>query len=237
MKKQALWLTSFLLFLIFSINYANAKLPNMLEIKSTSVDLESGKIYIQGFKFGNNPIVALDKVFLEIETSNDTYIQAWLPRDRVVESRTYRLIVARDFAGYYYFYKYFTYNKKTDLLDITIGAKEKSEPGVMESPIPLSPPHELGSMKFYKKYKSVSLQPTQIETITCSCNVSNDIMWSGGYFINDIDDSTLEYLIAVMESYPTYNNYIPRGWTVRVANYTKTDTITVTVRILCVDMD
>ena len=125
----------------------------MLEIKSTSVDLESGKIYIQGFKFGNNPIVALDKVFLEIETSNDTYIQAWLPRDRVVEPRTYRLIVARDFAGFYYFSKYFTYNKKTDLLDITIGTKEKSEPEVMESPIPLSPPHELGSMKFYKKYK------------------------------------------------------------------------------------
>ncbi len=62
-------------------------------------------------------------------------------------------------------------------------------------------------------------------------------MWSGGYFINDINDSTLEYLIAVMESYPAYNNYIPRGWTVRVANYTKTDNVTVNVRILCVDMD
>lgn len=237
MKKQALWLTSFLLFLIFPSNYANAKISNMLEIKSTSVDLESGKIYIQGLKFGNNPIVALDKVFLEIETSNDTYIQVWLPRDRVVEPRTYRLTVARDFAGFYYFYKYFTYNKKTDLLDITIGAKEKTEPGVMESPMPLNPPGELRSMKFYKKNKAVSLEPTQIETITCSCDVSNDIMWSGGYFINDINDSTLEYLIAVMESYPTYNNYIPRGWTARVANYTKTDIITVTVRILCVDMD
>jgi len=237
MKKQTLWLTSFLLFFIFSSNYANAKIPNILEIKSASVDLESGKIYIQGLKFGNNPIVALDKIFLEIETSNDTYIQAWLPRDRVIEPRTFRLIVARDFAGFYYFYKYFTYNKKTDLLDITIGEDEMSQLRVMGSSMPLSPPGELGSVKFYKKYKSVSLQPTQIEMITCSCDVSNDIMWSGGYFINDINDSTFEYLIAVMESYPTYNNRIPRGWTVRVANYTKTDTVTVTVRILCVDMD
>jgi hypothetical protein len=226
MKKQAIWLTSFLLIFIFSSNYANARIPNMLEIKSASVDLESGKIYIQGLKFGNNPIVALDKVFLEIDTSNDTYIQAWLPRDRVIEPRTFRLIVARDFAGFYYFYKYFTYNKKTDLLDITIGADEKSQLRVMGSPMPLSPPGELGSVKFYKKYKAVSLQPTQIETITCSCDVSNDI-----------NDSTFEYLITVMESYPTYNNRIPRGWTVRVANYAKTDTVTVTVRILCVDMD
>jgi hypothetical protein len=145
--------------------------------------------------------------------------------------------VARDFAGFYYFYKYFTYNKKTDLLDITIGADEKSQLRAVGSPMPLSPPGELGSVTFYKKYKAVSLQPAQIETITCSCDVSNDIMWSGGYFINEISDSTLEYLIAVIESYPTYNSRIPRGWTVRVANYTKTDTVTVTVRILCVDMD
>ena len=237
MKKQALWLTSFLIVFIFSSNYANAKIPNMLEIKSASVDLESGKIYIQGLKFGNDPVVALDKVFLEIETSNDTYIQAWLPRDRIVKPITFRLIVARDLAGFYYFYKYFAYNIKTDLLNIAISADEKSQLKVMESPMSLSLPGQLRSMKFYKKYKAVLLQPIQTETITCSCDVSNDIMWSGGYYINDINDSTLEYLIAVMESYPTYNNYIPRGWTARVANYTKTDTITVTVRILCVDMD
>ena len=72
MKKQAIWLTSFLLFLIFSSNYANARIPNMLEIKSASVDLENGKIYIQGLKFGNNPIVALDKLFLE---ANDLDIE------------------------------------------------------------------------------------------------------------------------------------------------------------------
>ena len=238
MEKQALWLTSFLLLFIFSNNYAYAKIPNMLEIKSASVDLENGKIYIKGFKFGDYPIVAFDKVFLEIETSNDTFIQAWLPRDRVLDPGTFRLIVARDFAGFFYFYKYFTYNKKTDLLDITIGAKEKSEPEVMvELPMPLSPLGQLRSMKFYKKYKAFSLQPIKVDTISCSCDGRNDIMWSGGYFINDIADSTLEYLIAVMESYPTFDNHIPRGWAVRVANYTKTDTVTVTVRILCVDMD
>lgn len=236
MKNQALWSISFLLFFIFSSNYANAKLPNMLEIKSASVDLENRKIYIQGLKFGNDPIVALDKVLLEIETSNDTYIQAWLPRDMILEPRTFHLVVARDFVGFYYFSKYFTYNKKTDLLDITI-EDEKSEPRVMESPMPLSPPVQLRSMKFYKKNKAVSLQPSKIETMTCSCDGRNDIMWSGGYFINDINDSTLEYLMAVMESYPTYNNYIPRGWSVRVANYTKTDNVTVNVRIICVDMD
>ena len=237
MEKQTLWLTSFLLVLIFSNNYANAKIPNMLEIKSASVDLENGKIYIRGLKFGDYPIVALDKAFLEIETSNDTYIQAWLPRDRVLEPRTFRLIVARDFTGFYYFYKYFAYNEKTDLMDITIGAKEKSEPGVMKSPVSLSPPGLLRSMKFYKKYKAVSLQPNSVDTISCSCDGKNDLMWSGGYFINDITDTTLEYLIAVMESYPTYGNHIPRGWAVRAANYTKTDAVTVNVRILCVDMD
>jgi hypothetical protein len=103
--------------------------------------------------------------------------------------------------------------------------------------MPLSPPGELGSVKFYKKYKAVSLQPNKVDSISCSCDGRNDIMWSGGYFINDITDSTLEYLIAVVESYPTYGNYIPRGWAVRVANYTKTDTVTVNVRILCVEMD
>ncbi len=254
MKRQVLCLVSFFLILLFSnyntaiaktpnmleiktYNTSNAKTLNMLEIKSVSVDLENGKINIQGFRFGDKPIVALDKVLLEIETSNDTYIQAWLPRDMIHEPRTFRLVVARDFAGFYYFSKYFNYNTKTDLLDITIGADEKSEPRVMESSMPLSPLSQLRSMKFYKKYKAVSLQPSKIETITYSCDGRNDIMWSGGYFINDINDSTLEYLIAVMESYPTYNNYIPRGWTVRVANYTKTDNVTVNVRILCVDMD
>jgi hypothetical protein len=254
MKRQILCLMSFFLILLFSnynaanaktpnmleiknYNTANAKTPNMLEIKNVAVDLENGKINIHGLKFGDNPIVVLDKIFLEIETSNDTYIQAWLPRDMIHEPKTFRLIVARDFDGFYYFSKYFNFNNKTDLLDITIGADEKSEPRVMESPMPLSPPDQLRSMKFYEKYKAVSLQPIKKGTITCLCDGRNDILWSGGYFINDINDSTLEYLIAVMESYPTYNNYIPHGWTVRVANYTKTDNVIVNVRILCLDTD
>jgi len=61
MKRQFLCLMSFFLILLFS-NYsiANAKTPNMLEITSASVDLENGKINIQGFRFGDKLIVALD---------------------------------------------------------------------------------------------------------------------------------------------------------------------------------
>ena len=207
--------------------------------------MENGIIYIYGLNFGDSPIVVLDGIFLEIETSNETYIQALLPRNIALKPGVHNVVVAKDFYGFYYYFKYFNYTGRTDILDISISAREPQETqslpevesGDKEIKRPSGseiPSSQIGNMSFYEKHKSILLQATKIETVSCACD-ENDIMWTGGYFIEDINSTTLRYLISIMKSYPTYSMYGPMGWAARVANTTISDTVTVTVRVLCLD--
>jgi hypothetical protein len=207
--------------------------------------MENGIIYIYGLNFGDSPIVVLDGIFLEIGTSNETYIQALLPRNIALKPGVHNVVVAKDFYGFYYYFKYFNYTGRTDTLDISISAREPQEiqslpeveSGDKEIKRPSGseiPSSQIGNMSFYEKHKSILLQATKIETVSCACD-ENDIMWTGGYFIEDINSTTLRYLISIMKSYPTYSMYGPMGWAARVANTTISDTVTVTVRVLCLD--
>ncbi len=245
MKRKALWWIVFFSVFILSIRCGYANTANRIEIKSATTDMENGIISIYGLNFGDSPIVVLDGIFLEIETSNETYIQALLPRNIVLKPGVHNVVVAKDFYGFYYYFKYFNYTGRTDILDISISAREPQETqslpevesGDKEIKRPSGseiPSSQIGNMSFYEKHKSILLQATKIETVSCACD-ENDIMWTGGYFIEDINSTTLRYLISIMKSYPTYSKYGPMGWAARVANTTISDTVTVTVRVLCLD--
>jgi len=246
MKRKALWWMVFFSIFIFSIRCGYANTADRIEIKNATTDIKNGIIYIYGLNFGDSPIVVVDGKFLEVETSNETYIQALLPRDIALKPGVHHLVVAKDLYGFYYYFKYFNYTGRTDILDISISAREPQEiqslPEVERDDKEIKKPSgseipssQIGNMTFYEKHKTILLQPTKIETVSCACD-ENDIMWTGGYFIEDINSTTLRYLISIMKSYPTYSMYGPRGWAARVANTTISDTVTVTVRVLCLDV-
>ena len=244
-RKVLCWIVFFSVF-ILSIGCGYASTSNRIEIQSATTDMENGIIYIYGINFGEFPIAAVDGNFLEIEISNENYIQALLPEDIALKPGAHHLVVAKDLYGFYYYFKYFNYTGKTDILDIYISAKEPQEiqslPEVERDDKGIKmlsdfeiPSSQIGNMTFYEKHKTILLQPTKIETVSCACD-ENDIMWTGGYFIEDINSTTVRYLISIMKSYPTYSMHGPMGWAAHVANTTIFDTVTVTVRVLCLNV-